>query len=163
MKLKVVILALIVTLQSCYLLSDDRSSILPEKIEVSDVYRNKISSGISEGCGAVIFTLTEEILEEINNQGLIFFNDATRARGSTRSNSRYYLYQRWQGTPLKQSANNTNFWAGMSCAKNLGLEESLYEEIVLAMRTTGSYYTGHYEGQLVVIPRLGLVVFSYAG
>lgn len=43
----------------------------------------------------------------------------------------------------------------------MGLDKDLSKKINLAANTKGSYYTGHHEGQLLVIPNLGIVVYSY--
>ena len=140
--------------------------LLPEKIEVSGSVLIKEEFLITEGCGIKVFDLSKNTLYQINQQGLSFFKNATKARGydlNKHRHNHYYSYEQWQETPVQESKENKNFWWGLRCAKGLNLDKSLSEKITLAASTKGSYYTGHYEGQLVVIPSLGIVVFSYMG
>lgn len=171
MKGKVIILLFIFTIISCYCLywlssQDIGNGLLPEKIEVSGFVLSKEEFDFREGCGIRVFKLSKNTLAQINQQGLTFFKNATKARGYDPDKHRYdnyYSYEQWQETPVQESKENKNFWSGLSCADRLNLDKSLSEKITLAASTKGSYYTGHYEGQLVVIPRLGIVVFSYSG
>lgn len=171
MKLKAIAILFIFSIGSCYGLywsysQNFSKELLPEKIEVTGFALFKEDFGLREGCGVKVFELSKHTLDKINQQGLAFFKNATKARGYDPKKHRYnkyYSYEQWQETPVQESKENRNFWAGLSCAKRLGLEKSLSKKIASAASTKGSYYTGHYEGQLVVIPSLGLVVFSYMG
>lgn len=145
---------------------DIGNGLLPEKIEVAGFVLSKEYFDLREGCGIRVFKLSKNTLAQINQQGLTFFNNATKARGYDPVKHRYnkyYSYEKWQETPVQESKENRNFSSGLMCANQLELDKSLLEKITLAANTKGSYYTGHYEGQLVVIPRLGIVVFSYSG
>jgi len=139
--------------------------LLPEKIGVSrhvlidDVFM------VREGCGVAIFELSENTLNQIKEQGLSFFEGATRARSYNPDKDRYNglkSYEEWRETPmLFENSPNHKFWIGLSCASNL--DESLREAILSAISVQGSYYTGHYEAGLVVIPKMRLVILSYEG
>lgn len=169
--IKVIILIFIFTIISCYCLywlynQNFNKELLPEKIEVSSFVLSKEDFDLREGCGIKVFKLSKNTLDKINQQGLSFFKNATKARGYDLDKHRYnhyYSYKQWQETPVQESKENKNFWSGLRCAKGLNLDKSLSKKITLAANTKGSYYTGHYEGQLVVIPSLGIVVFSYMG
>lgn len=171
LKLRVFLLIFIVGVMSFYGLywfynQNFSKALLPKKIEVSGFALIKEEFLITEGCGIKVFDLSKSTLDQINQQGLAFFEDATQARGYDPDKHRYnhyYSYTTWQETPIQESQKNKNFWVGLSCAKGLNLDESLYAKIKAAASTKGSYYTGHIEGQLIVIPSLGIVVFSYMG
>lgn len=171
MRLKVILLRLIFIIISCYWLywldnQNFSKGLLPEKIEVSSFVLSKEYFDLREGCGIRVFKLSKNTLDKINQQKLNFFKNATKARGYDADKHRYnkyYSYAQWQETPVQESKENKKFWSGLGCAKQLEMDESLSKKITLAASTKGSYYTGHYEGQLVVIPSLGIVVFSYNG
>lgn len=171
MKIKFILLLFIFTIIYCYCLywldsQNFSKGLLPEKIEVSGSVLIKEEFLIREGCGIKVFKVSKNTLTQINQQGLTFFKNTTKARGYDLDKHRYnhyYSYEQWQETPVQESEENRNFWAGLSCAEGLNLDKPLSEKIALAANTKGSYYTGHDEGQLVVIPRLGIVIFSYSG
>ena len=139
--------------------------LLPEKIGVSrhvltdDVFR------VREGCGVAIFELSESTLNQIKEQGLSFFEGATRARSYDPDKDRYNglkSYEECRETSmLEEDSPYHKFWIGLSCASNL--DESLHKAIFSAVSTQGSYYTGNYEAGLVVIPKMRLVILSYEG
>jgi hypothetical protein len=133
---------------------------IPKKIEVS--FFGLIKEHLF--CGAKVFKISNNTLKQINQQGLSFFKDATRTREYDSDGEHYYSnyhYEAWQETPLQESTKNRYFWGGFDCAKDMGLDKELSEKIAVAANNKGSYYTGHYEGQLLVIPSLGIVVYAY--
>ncbi len=131
---------------------------LPAKLEISGSILEADSF-----CFFAVYKLSDQTLSSINQEGLTFFNNATKSRGSLlkeNPNGRYDIYERWQQTPIKYTDRNQAFGAGLSCAKQTGFDESLLEKISLASQSEGSFYTGHRQGQLVVIPSLGIAVIS---
>lgn len=135
---------------------------LPKDLEISGPVLPKDEMvGLTGGCGIVIFRLSENTLNKVSQRKLSFLKDLTKARNYDldKYNS-HYSYVEWQETPLQQSNNNKNFWMGLSCSKSK-LDEDLYKKIDLGAKTKGSYYTGYSEGELIVIPSLGIAVLSY--
>lgn len=139
--------------------------VLPEEIEVSEIISTHEKMGLGETCGIIIYKISKHTIDKINQQGLDFFKNLRVARGNKLSEkqSPYYFYQEWKKTPLQESQDNQNFWSGLSCANQKNLDKSLFEKIIQEATTGNSYYTGHYEGQLVVIPNMQIVIFAYSG
>jgi hypothetical protein len=138
---------------------------LPEKLELSGSALILDEFGLREGCGIVVFKLSEHALNQINHKELKFFDGLTKARDYHLKDNRYnhhYSYQEWKETPVEESSENKNFWFGFKCAERR-LDKNLSKNIVLGASSKGSYYTGHSEGQLLVIPRIGIIVLSYSG
>jgi hypothetical protein len=135
--------------------------LLPKGLEISGSVIPKDQSSLTGGCGIVIFKLSKNTLNKIAHQKLSFFKDLTKAKDSSLDkHNLHYSYSDWQETPLQETRENKNFGLGLSCSK-LKLDEDLYKRIDLGAKTKGSYYTGHQEGQIVVIPSMGIAVLSY--
>lgn len=135
--------------------------LLPKGLEISGPAMPKDESSITGGCGIVIFKLSKNTLNKVAYQKLSFFKDLTKARDYNLDKyNLHYSYSDWQETPLQEANKSKNFWRGLSCSKSK-LDENLYKKIDFGARTKGSYYAGHQEGQIVVIPSLGIVVLSY--
>jgi hypothetical protein len=138
---------------------------LPEKLELSGSALILDESDLREGCGIIVFKLSEHTLDQINQKKLKFFNGLTKARDYYLNDNKYnhhYSYQEWKETPVEESSKNKHFWSGFSCAKRR-LDKNLSKNILLEANSKGSYYTGHSEGQLLVIPRIGIIVLSFFG
>lgn len=135
--------------------------LLPEGLEISGSAIPKDESALTGGCGIVIFKLSNNTLSKISHKKLSFLKELTKARDyNSDKYNLHYSYSDWQETPLQETNENKNFGLGLSCSRSK-LDENLYKRINLGARTTGSYYTGHQEGQIVVIPSLGIAVLSY--
>lgn len=80
---------------------------IPEHIGITHIIKTN-SSGflIREGCGGVIYRITEETAEKINKQGLAFLNQDLHGRGyrdpSERQSYEYYIFPPWQETPYQE-------------------------------------------------------------
>lgn len=133
---------------------------LPAKLEFVESITTADGNGILFGCFFGVYKLSDKTLAGVNRDNLKFFEDATKARAyKKRDYNMYNSYKKWQKTPI----NNGSFYAGLDCARREGLDESLAKKIELAVYSEGSFYTGHPEGQLIVIPNLGIAVLSGAG
>ncbi|AFY73921.1 hypothetical protein Syn7502_01888 [Synechococcus sp. PCC 7502] len=137
---------------------------LPAKLEFVGSITTADGNGIPFGCFFGVYKLSDKTLAGINRDKLKFFEDATKARAYKQYDyNMYNSYQKWQKTPIEYTNNNRTFGAGIECARSEGLDESLAKKIELAAFSEGSFYTGHPEGQLLVIPDLGIAVLSGVG
>jgi hypothetical protein len=134
---------------------------LPESLATSGLAQTGASVGFGEACGGVIFQLDDTTRNEINRKGLPFFDDARQGRGylpGSRLQS-FYNYEPWQETPVPQKWISGS-WVGLSC---MTLPQELSRAIVEAAKQPGSYFRTKREAELLVIPSLGLIVFTYFG
>lgn len=137
------------------------AQVLPAKIEIAYPVAVGDESYFAEGCGVAVYKLSAKSLDAINKHGLEFFRDATHARGyADPSDSKYgyYTYEPWKQTPVPARWTSEGTWF-MCSVVSLQLEK----EIVAAATKGGAYYTVQEEGQLLVVPSLGYVVFSFFG
>ncbi len=132
------------------------SKVLPAKIGITYPISISEESGFREGCGAAAFKVSDETLDAIKKDGLKFFAGATQGRGH--SNEHYYKLDEWKETPVPASWTSEGSWILCSNLKN-----ETHAKIVAAAKQRGAYYTTKHEGQLILIPSLGYVVFSFFG
>ncbi|AVR98475.1 hypothetical protein [Pseudoduganella armeniaca] len=129
---------------------------IPEKIGITYPISTSDETGFREGCGTIVFKLSAETLAMIKKDGLKFFAGATQGRGHP--DEPYYAYAEWQETPLPPDWTSEGSW--MPCSE---LSHSEHAAIVSAAKAHGAYYTTKEEGQLVLIPSLGYIVYSFFG
>jgi hypothetical protein len=132
------------------------SKAIPEKIGISYPVSIYSEGVLREGCGTIVFKLSSTTMKMIEKDGLGFFLNATHARGFP-GNS-YYHYSEWKQTPVPPSWTSEGSW--MLCS---GLSNIEHSKIVAAAKSQGAYYTTKDEGELVLIPSLGYIVFSFFG
>ena len=130
------------------------SKAIPDKIGITYPVSTYAEFGIRGGCGTSVFKLSDSTLEMIRKDGLAFFAGVTEARGH--GGDPYYHYAEWRQTPLPPSWTSEGSW--MFCA---GLSDGEHVKIVAAAKSEGAYYTTKAEGQLVLIPSLGHIVYSF--
>ena len=130
------------------------ADLISEKIGINYPVSINVEYAFRESCGAVVFKLSDDTLRMIKKDGLKFFAGATQARGYLGSSN--YQYDEWKETPLPPSWTSEGSW--MICS---GLNYSEHSRIVAAAKSQGTYYTSMQHGQLVLIPSLGYVVYSY--
>lgn len=137
--------------------SEQRKDVFPEKIEVSNLVMTE--GDWVQGCGIIIFEISNTTVSTINQENLAFFGQATVARNKQN-------HYRWQKTPIEESDNTDNSFVkkqmpGFSCAKSKIAHE--YELLVSKnMKISGSYYAKSADRHLVVIPSHKLVIFEYS-
>lgn len=132
------------------------AKVIPQNIGINYPVSINDEGGFREGCGTVVFKVSDSTLETIKKDGLKFFSGATQGRGHL--GNPYYRYTEWKETPVPPSWTSEGSW--MLCS---GLSNSEHSKIVSAAKRGGAYYTMKPEGQLVLIPSLGYVVFSFFG
>ena len=131
------------------------SNAIPDKIGITYPVSTYAETGFRGGCGTSVFKLSDSTLEMIRKDGLAFFAGVTEARGYP--GDPYYRYAEWKQTPLPPSWTSEGSW--MFCE---GLSYSEHAKIVAAAKSQGAYYTVKDEGQLVLIPSLGYIVYSFS-
>jgi hypothetical protein len=127
---------------------------IPANMLVDELILVDEQSALREGCGVAIFRLSPFTLAEIDHQGLDFFSNSKNGR----DNGRYYRYDTWSRTP--SNVPDSKVLRGLGCVK---VDDSLVTALWGAAKTPGSYLGVGYEYDLLVIPKLGLVVRSFNG
>jgi hypothetical protein len=130
--------------------------VLPEQIAVSYPVSINEEAFFMEGCSVAVYKLSGWTLESVQKQGAAFFAGATQARGYP--DERYYTFAEWSETPVPATWTGEGSW--MMCP---GMGDALHSQIVEAAQRKGAFYTTKDEGQLIVIPSLGIVIFSSWG
>jgi hypothetical protein len=115
-----------------------------------------------EACGGAILTMTDTTRAAIEKDRLSFFAAASHARGYPPGDRlhRYYTYKPWTETPVPAEWTSEGIWIGLHCMK---LSREMVTAIRKAALAPGSYYSTKDEAELLVIPSLGLIVFTYYG
>ena len=103
-------------------------------------------------CGGGVFELSRSTVDAIKNEGLSFFEDATKSR------SNQYEYPTWKKTPVPYIWTSNGTLTGSNCIKG---NYKLARKMTKALETTGSYYTALGNYRIVVLPTLNLVSFTY--
>ena len=133
---------------------------LPKQIDITETVF--ISDGF---CGAAVFKLSDAALAAIKMQGLTFFETTLESRnvtenpwGVTEPSSRY---GKWKETPFPpERGNEMPALAGLSCVESR--QRDIVKPIQSHSAQNGSYYTETISGaELLVIPKLGIVVYSF--
>ena len=128
---------------------------IPEKIEIKSVIFHDEKSDFREGCGVAIFKISDASIYKIKKNGLSYFADATLGRDG----DNYHRYATWQRTPLK---GKENLLRGSFC-----IDEDdfplIWKKILMALNSGDAFFTTGREQDIVVIPSLGVLVFSFNG
>lgn len=103
--------------------------------------------------GYAIFRVSEGSLVRIRRQGLAYFDAAQLGRDG----KPYHQYQPWQATPTNE---HEQLFRGQSCA---GEPSELLEQAQRAVGKDGAFFTIGHEQDLVVVPELRLLIYSYNG
>ncbi len=126
---------------------------IPPQFELVEALHHDEIVGFREGCGYAIFRLSEDNLVRIRRQGLAYFDTAQLGRDG----KPYHQYQPWQATPTNE---HEQLFRGQSCA---GEASELLEQAQRAAGREGAFFTTGHEQDLVVVPALGLLIYSYNG
>jgi hypothetical protein len=126
---------------------------IPPQFELVEVLHHDEIVGFREGCGYAIFRLSEDNLARIRRQGLTYFEAAELGRDG----KPYHQYQPWKATPTSE---HEQLLRGQNCA---GEPSELLERAQRAAGNEGAYFTTGHEQDLVVVPALGLLIYSYNG
>ncbi|CAN7549352.1 hypothetical protein DBR23_23605 [Acidovorax sp. HMWF018] len=126
---------------------------IPPQFELVEALHHDEIVGFREGCGYAIFRLSEDNLARIRRQGLAYFDAAQLGRDG----KPYHQYQPWQATLTDA---HDQLFRGQSCA---GEPPELLEQAQRAVGKEGAFFTTGHEQDLVVVPELGLLIYSYNG
>ncbi|WP_298211687.1 hypothetical protein [Acidovorax sp.] len=126
---------------------------IPPQFELTEVVHHDEVSGFREGCGFAVFRLSEENLARIRSRGLAYFETAHLGRDG----DPYHQYQPWKATP---TAEHDHLFRGQDCA---GSPPELLNQAQRAISKEGAFFTTGHEQDLVVVPALGVLIYSYDG
>jgi hypothetical protein len=109
----------------------------------------------TEGCGVAVFRMSHALKARLASQGITALKNSTQARDNE---GPQYRYSQWATTPVPPTWVREGSW--MMCPD---IGRRLHQRIVDAARKDGSFFATLPEGELVVIPELELIVFSFNG
>lgn len=114
------------------------------------------TNGFTCGGGGAVFALTPWDSARIRRDGVAALGKPGVGRGY-RFNARkgvYYDWSPWKPTPVEFSSDGV--WPGLAC-----LDSPLQARIIDALKRPGAWVSGSRAGQLMVIPDLNIVVFTF--
>ncbi|MDD3019945.1 MAG: hypothetical protein PHX61_03060 [Alphaproteobacteria bacterium] len=139
---------------------------IPEQFEIEEILKIKSETWITGGCGGVIFKISDSTKNQVLKNGLNFLDKDLHGRGYKEVNREryYYTYEPWVETPI-------NIKGGIASGLNCLLQKDNHIEddseiapiVRNAVKQKGSYYTKKREGELLLIPSMGLLFFAYSG
>jgi hypothetical protein len=129
-----------------------RQAIPPQFGPLELLHHDEISS-FREGCGFAIFRLSDKDLARIRNHGLAHLETARLGRDG----DPYHQYKPWSATPAPK---NEHLFRGESCTD---APPALLQQAQQAADKKGAFFTTGHEQDLVVVPALGILVYSYNG
>jgi hypothetical protein len=139
-------------------------NLIPSEIGISHTVFIDGKSGGLEGCGVAIFRMDSATLNNIRANGSHALDGAKLSRKKKFLKNEYQGYTSWKETPYMETGDGMTLadrWlGGFVCAS---IDSDLSKSIHNALRSAKSYYATTHEAGLIVIPRLGLVVYSYFG
>lgn len=126
---------------------------IPPQFEPLEILHHDEVSGFREGCGFAIFRLSDQDLARLRNEGLAYLETARLGRDGNPS----HHYKPWSATPAPA---DERLFRGLHCT---GKPPELLERALQAAGKEGAFFTTGHEQDLVVIPALGILVYSYNG
>jgi len=141
-------------------------SAIPLHIEIEEALRIKGETGITEGCGGIIFKISDLTKNQVLKNGVSFLDKDLYGRGykDDKKKQYYYTYEPWIETPV---IIKDGIASGLNC---LLLKDNMIEDdnemasvVRNAVKQRGSYYTKKREGELLLVPSKGLLFFAYSG
>lgn len=139
-------------------------NLIPAEIGISHTVFIDGETGGLEGCGVAIFQMDNATLNNLRANGSQALDRAKQSRKKKFLKDEYQRYTSWKETPYMETGNGMTLadrWlGGFVCAT---IDSDLSKNIHNALRSAKTYYATTHEAGLIVIPRLGLVVYSYFG
>lgn len=139
-------------------------NLIPAEIGISHTVFIDGETGGLEGCGVAIFQMDSATLKNLRANGSQALDRAKQSRKKKFLKDEYQRYTSWKETPYMETGNGMTLadrWlGGFVCAT---IDSDLSKNIHNALRSAKTYYATTHEAGLIVIPRLGLVVYSYFG
>ena len=126
---------------------------IPPQFESLEVLHHDEVSGFREGCGFAIFRLSDKDLARLRNHGLAHLETARLGRDG----DPYHQYKPWSATPAPK---NEHLFRGESCTD---APPALLQQAQQAADKKGAFFTTGHEQDLVVVPALGILIYSFNG
>lgn len=126
---------------------------IPAQLGPLELLHHDEISSFREGCGFAIFRLSDKDLARLRSEGLAYLETARLGRDG----NPYHQYQPWNTTP---APDNEYLFRGQSCTGN---PPELLQQAQQAADKQEAFFTTGHEQDLVVIPALGILVYSYNG
>lgn len=126
---------------------------IPPQFDLREVVHHADTSGFREGCGFAVFRLSEDTLARIRQQGPAYFAAAELGRDG----KPYHQYQPWRATPATE---HDHLFRSQGCA---GEPPLLLQQAQRAASQQGTFFTTGHEQDLVVVPALEVLIYSYSG
>ena len=126
---------------------------IPPQFEPLRILHHDEVSDFREGCGFAIFRLSDKDLARLRSEGLAYLETARLGRDG----DPYHQYKPWSATPAPR---DENLFRGVSCIDE---PPELLNQAIRAAYKEGAFFTTGHEQDLVVIPALGILVYSYNG
>jgi hypothetical protein len=139
-------------------------NLIPSEIQINGTVLVDGETGGLEGCGVAIFRLDSATLEKIRANGIHALDEAKQSRKKKLLRDDYQTYTPWAETPYLETGDGMTLadrWLGGFVCSNI--DTDLSNHIHSALKSTNSYYSTTHEAGLIVIPDLGLIVYSYFG
>lgn len=139
------------------ILTSHYSGMVPVELEIVDIVavHEDFTPYSTKGCGVAVFQMSQATKARLVSQGITALKNATQAR---ESEGPLYRYSEWATTPIPPAWVREGSW--MMCPD---IGRGLHRIIVDVARKEGSFFATLPEGELVVIPELELIVFSFNG
>lgn len=126
---------------------------IPPQFEPLKILHHDEVSGFREGCGFAIFRLSDKDLASLRSEGLTYLETARLGRDS----DPYHQYAPWSATPAPR---DEHLFRGVSCINE---PPELLNQAQRAAYKEGAFFTTGHEQDLVVVPALGILIYSYNG
>lgn len=145
---------LLVPMKGCsYMQVEQYRQAIPDLFEPVKIVHHDDVSGFREGCGFAIFQLSDDNVRRIRSHGLAYLETARVGRGG----KPYHEYKPWGTTP---PSGNEQLFRGASCVDK---PPELLKQARRAAEKDGAFFTTGHEQDLVIVPTLGILVYSYNG
>lgn len=126
---------------------------IPPQFESLEVLHHDEVSGFREGCGFAIFRLSDKNLARLRSDGLTHLETARLGRDG----KPYNQYKPWNATPAPM---DELLFRGASCINE---PPELLNQAQRAAYKEGAFFTTGDEKDLVVVPALGILIYSFNG
>ena len=126
---------------------------IPAQLGPLELLHHDEVSGYREGCGFAIFRLSDKDLARLRSHGLTYLETARLGRDG----KPYHEYKPWSATPAPR---DEHLFRGVNCINE---PPELLKQAQRATDKEGAFFTTGHEQDLVAVPALGILVYSYNG
>ena len=126
---------------------------IPAQLGPLELLHHDEISSFREGCGYAIFRLSDKDLARLRSHGLTYLETARLGRDG----KPYHQYKPWSATPAPR---DEHLFRGVSCINE---PPELLNQAQSATYKEGAFFTTGDEQDLVVVPALGILIYSFNG